>query len=188
MHRSILALTLLFFAFGANAATVSCDYRIYRPIPCKFTSGPQYQLTSFNILGQRLDQVNGDFGRRYDRGSIKVLSPGRTFITYRMYGLGPRCGAKDPALSVHMGLGGGQCICTTSPVCQQGKGALGMVFRTEKRGLFRRCVTTQAHCLRVELKCSDSNGCPVNYVSNQYIPSEWSNGRCSVRTCNNPNI
>lgn len=189
MNPFIISLSLLLLSLRANAGLVSCNYSIYRPRPCRHTSGPQYELTSFNLIGQRLDRVTGNFGFRYDSGSIKILSPGQSFITYRMYGLGPRCGRKDPTLKVHMGLGGPTCKCTTSPVCQRGKGALGVVFRKKKKGfLGLRCVTTQAHCVRIQLRCFDTRGCPVNYVSNQYIPREWRNGRCTVRSCKNPNI
>lgn len=60
MHRSILALTLLFFAFGsASAKAMSCNYRIYRPIPCRYR-GFDYQLSSFNVIWQSLDVVNGN--------------------------------------------------------------------------------------------------------------------------------
>lgn len=175
MHPSILALSLLFFAFGINANTVDCNYRIYRPIPCIYRRSPQYQLASFDSRLKRLDRVEGNFGRRYDRGTIKEYRFGRTFISYRMYRLGPGCRNKrpGPGLIVELGVGGTECACTTSPICEKGSGALGVVYRTRKYGFLKlKCENTQAHCLRIQLACKDLWGCPVNYVSNQHVPKE----------------
>lgn len=174
-------LIILFFLpglqSGVKASTITCKFRINRKVPCRNTKA--FQLTSFDLLGRTLDTANGRFGRRYGRGTIRLKSVGRTFVTYKLGGHGPRCKRRDPALIVDMGRGGPTCRCVLN-YCNTGW-TRGVVFRVRKK--FLSCRTKKAYCMRIRLDCLDSNGCPPSYRSNQGIPSEWNGNTCTVKGC-----